>query len=296
MTTAVIAREQSRTKSAYEREKLRAEEAEERFQLARRSADEMIRIADEEFGEGPQMQAIRKRLLETALAFYQEFLEQRRNDPSARADLELTRGRVQKILSDLAVIQGAWKHMLLGIPEVQDELKLNGSQRGRVRDVVGDIEPRGERFGDFLKMDRDQRDGAMVDEMRRHETEIAAIMTAEQRGRFEQLALQSRGVLAFREATVMRALDLTPDQRERIRLLENDPERPGGEGGGPGGRPGGVGGGPRFGPGPKGAMDKALAILTPVQLKRWNELIGPKFTGFRGGFRGPGGPGGRPGR
>ena len=293
VTTAVIAREQSRTKSAYEREKLRAEEAEERFQLARRSADEMIRIADEEFGEGPQMQAIRKRLLETALAFYQEFLEQRRNDPSARADLELTRGRVQKILSDLAVIQGAWKHMLLGMPEVQDELNLNGSQRGRVRDIVQDIEPRGERFGDLLKMTRDQRDGALVDEMRRLETEIAAILTAGQRDRFAQLALQSRGVLAFRETVVIQALDLTPDQRERLRLLENDPERPGGEAGGPGGpggRPGGAGGGPRFGPGPKGAMEKALAILTPVQLKRWNDRIGPKFTGFRNGGGKPFGP------
>jgi len=37
-------------------------------------------------------------------------------------------------------------------------------------------------------------------------------------------------------------------------------------------------------------MDKALAILTPVQLGRWNERIGPKFTGFRTGGGKPFGP------
>ena len=297
-TTLAVVREQSLTKQAFQNEKQRAEEAEERFQLARRSADEMIRIANEELGDSPQMQAIRKRLLETALAFYQEFMEQRRNDPSAQAELEQTRTRVRAILSDLAVIQGAWKHMLLNIPEVQDELKLDPAQRGRVREIVQDMEPRGDRFGDFLKMNREQRDGAMIDEMRRHELEIAALLNEKQRLRFEQLALQNRGILAFRQAAVIERLKLTADQRERLRFLESEfvppfPEGPRGEGGRPGGPPGGFpgGGGPRNGAPPNASMEKALALLTPGQVKLWNELIGPKFHGFRGGPR-PQGPGG----
>ncbi len=298
ITTAVIAREQTRTNAAYQQEKLRAEEAEDRFQLARRSADEMIRIANEEFGDSPQMQAIRKRLLETALAFYQEFLDQRRDDPTAQAELEQTRTRVLKILSDLAVIQGAWKHVLLESPEVQDELKMDDDQRGRARTIVREIEPNGDRFGDFLKMTRDQRDGAMLDEMRRHEGEIAALLTPVQRRRFEQIALQSRGVLAFREAVVIKKLELSVDQRDRLRLLENDhsppfAEKPRGFGG-PGGFPGGGAGFPRPGPPPKGLMEKALEILTPSQMKLWTELMGTKFNGFRGGNPRPGG-GGRPG-
>ena len=299
VTTGVIAREQRRTKAAFLGEKQRAEEAEERFQLARRSADEMIRIANEELGDSPQMQAVRKRLLEAALAFYQEFMEQRRDDPTAQAELEQTRLRVRAILSDLAVMQGAWKHMLLNSPEVQDELKLDTAQRGRAREIVREIEDKGDRFGDFLKMNRDQRDGVMIDEMRRHELEITALLNEMQRARFEQLALQSRGILAFRETAVIERLKLTSDQRERIRLLENEApfhEPPRGGPGGEGGRPGGFPGGPRPGPPPIAPIDKALSLLTPGQVKLWNELIGPKFHGFRGaprpqgpgGFRGPG--------
>jgi len=135
-TTAAVAREQSRTKAAFEREKQRAEEAEERFHLARRSADEMIRIANEELGDSPPMQSIRKRLLETALAFYQEFMKQRENDPSAQAELERTQTRVKSILADLAAIQGAWKHFLLNESEVQSELRLDDDQRERLRRIA----------------------------------------------------------------------------------------------------------------------------------------------------------------
>src|ERR1019366_84589 len=48
------------------REKQRAEEAEQRFKLARQSADEMIRIAQEDLADNPQMQDVRRRLLEAA--------------------------------------------------------------------------------------------------------------------------------------------------------------------------------------------------------------------------------------
>ncbi len=294
VTTGVIAREQRRTKAAFLGEKQRAEEAEERFQLARRSADEMIRIGNEELGDSPQMQAVRKRLLEAALAFYQEFMEQRRDDPTAQAELEQTRLRVRAILSDLAVMRGAWKHMLLNNPEVQDELKLDTAQRGRAREIVQEIENKGDRFGDFLKMDRDQRDGVMIDDMRRHELEITALLNERQRARFDQLALQSRGILAFHETAVIERLKLAPDQRERLRLLETEApfhEPPRGGPGGEGGRPRGFPGGPRPGPPPIAPIDKALSLLTPGQVKLWDELIGPKFHGFRGGPR-PEGPGG----
>ncbi len=283
VTTAAIAREQRSTKAAFEREKQRAEEAEQRFQLARRSADEMIRIANEELGDNPQMQAVRKRLLETALAFYQEFMEQRRNDPTAQAELEQTQSRVKAILADLAVIQGAWKHLLLDNPAVQDDLKLNPPQRGSIRDILQDIEPRGDRFGSLLKMNREQRDGTLVDEMRRHELEIAAVLNPTQRTRFAQIALQSRGALAFREAGVSESLKLNQVQRERLRLLENDFGPPPGEGfhGGP---PHGIG------PEPREKMEKALAVLTPEQLKLWQAMIGPSFNGFRKGGPRPFGP------
>jgi len=293
LTTAVIAREQRRTKDAYDREKVRAEEAEERFRLARRSADEMIRIADEELGHHPQMQATRKRLLETALALYQEFLEQRKSDPTAQAELEQTQKRVRAILADLSVIQGAWRHMLLAEPAVHDDLALDGSRRDKLRDIIGDIEPFGERFGDLLKLSREEREARLIDDMRRHETRIAAVLTPAQSLRFEQIALQSRGLLAFRDAAVIAQLKLATEQRERLSFLELEMGPPPGEGfRGDFGSGAPKHGRPENAPVPRGNMDKALAVLTPEQLKVWQSMTGPKFTGFRPRGPGPPGPGG----
>ena len=132
-------------------------------------------------------------------------------------------------------------------------------------------------------MNREQRDETLVDEMRRHELEIAAVLNPTQRTRFAQIALQSRGALAFREAGVSESLKLNQVQRERLRLLENDFGPPPGEGfhGGP---PHGIG------PEPTEKMEKALAVLTPEQLKLWQAMIGPSFNGFRKGGPRPFGP------
>ena len=214
-------------------------------------------------------------------------MEQRKSDPAAQAELEQTQIRIRAILADLSVIQGAWRHLLVAEPPVHDDLNLDGAQREKIREITADIEPRGERFGDLLKMSREQRDGRIVDDMRRHETEIAGVLTPAQSVRFEQIALQSRGMSAFRDPTVIAKLKLTNDQRERLRFVEGETGPPPGEGPrgefGPGGPKRGS---PEHGPGPRGNVEKALAILTPEQAKVWQALIGPKFTGFRP--RGPG--------
>src|SRR5262249_17282563 len=69
---------------------------------ARRSVDELIRIS-EELADRPGTEGVRKRLLWSALAYYQEFAEQRRDDPDAQAELLDTTRRIEKILADLAV-------------------------------------------------------------------------------------------------------------------------------------------------------------------------------------------------
>ncbi len=91
VSTVLIRREQARTwteqqraEAAYRRERQRAEEAETRFRLARRSVDELIQVSEEELAHRPGMEGLRKRLLTSALAYYQEFIEQRPNDPGRR--------------------------------------------------------------------------------------------------------------------------------------------------------------------------------------------------------------------
>ena len=102
VSTAIVRREQAKTlaeqrkaEAAYRREHQRAEEAEARFRLARRAVDELIRASEEELAHRPGMEGLRKRLLGSALAYYREFIAERRSDPDAQAELRDTtrRGR-----------------------------------------------------------------------------------------------------------------------------------------------------------------------------------------------------------
>jgi hypothetical protein len=120
---------------AYEREKERAREAQEQYQLARQSVDDMIRLAEEELGGQPQLQGLRKRLLEGALEYHQKLIERLRDDPDAAKDLAETRGRVQKILADLTLLQGAGDFMLLNEEAVCEDLGLSVEQRQRLAEL-----------------------------------------------------------------------------------------------------------------------------------------------------------------
>ena len=58
-----------------------ADEAEARFRLARRAVDELIRASEEELAHRPGMEGLRRRLLGSALAYYREFIAERRQRP-----------------------------------------------------------------------------------------------------------------------------------------------------------------------------------------------------------------------
>src|SRR5207302_169763 len=94
VSALLIRSEQQKAEEAYRRERQRAVEAEARFRLARRSVDEMFRVSQEELADRPGLEGLRKRLLWSVLAYYQEFLEQRRDDPEGRADLLSAKPRV----------------------------------------------------------------------------------------------------------------------------------------------------------------------------------------------------------
>src|SRR5207248_10120029 len=112
-----------------------ADEAEQQFRLARRAVDEMIQIAQEELADKPHLEGPRKRLLAAALAYYEEFIEQRRDDPGARDDLRATRADVKKLLADLAGLQGDRQLFLLKDPAVLDDLRLSAEQRQQIGEL-----------------------------------------------------------------------------------------------------------------------------------------------------------------
>jgi hypothetical protein len=106
----MISAEQSQTAAARDREKARANEAEENFRQARQAVDVLIQVSEEELAENnnPMVQRTRQRLLEIALGYYQEFIEQRRGD-AADTPWHLP-------------LDGTWRFDLAASPEQVDPL------------------------------------------------------------------------------------------------------------------------------------------------------------------------------
>jgi serine/threonine protein kinase len=276
----LIRGEQEKTRLAYQQERQRALETEQQFQLARRVVDELIQLAEEELPDRPGMEGLRKRLLETALAYYQEFIEQRRDDPDTQAELAATQTRIKQIVEDLAMLQGAVELFLLAEPAVLDDLRPSPEQRERIVELSNRLkEQRPKAFQGFHRLKPEKRQQPFLDLARANEAAVATILTPEQRRRLQQLALQLRGPSAFREPDITTALKLTAEQKERIRAIETEtfftmPERP---------RHG-------LGPGPrnlrkaheqeiKSASAKIFRLLTEEQQQRWKELTGKPFKG-----------------
>jgi len=216
-STLLIRNEQGRTRleqqnaeEAYRRERQRAEEAEARFRLARRSVDEMFRISQEELADRPGLERLRKRLLGSVLAYYQEFLDQRRDDPQARADLLDTKQRVEKILADLAVLRAASQLYLLCQPAVLDDLGLSAEQRPRVSEFCSRVgkEWRAS-LADVGRLSPAERGRRALGRARTYETEVNRLLIPAQRVRLRQIGLQAEGPAAFGEPEVVAELELT---------------------------------------------------------------------------------------
>jgi serine/threonine protein kinase len=304
VSALLIRAEQAKTKAAYERDQQHFNEAEQRLLLARKSVDEMIQVSEEELAGRPGMESVQRRLLESALVYYQEFIAQRRDDPDAQAELAQTQERVKKILDDLAVLQGDPRLLLLLMNDsVLQELGLTQEQRTRLD------EQRDRQWKERMELVRERtkaetRQQRLAELVRSDDAAIREVLDEGQFARLKQISLQIKGPCAFQDPEVVKELDLKPQQQERIRLIlaeaffpwsggggrggfgGDDPGGPrgpggaGGAGGGgsPGGRPRGPGGG-AFKSGDLWAptLEKLLAILNEKQLRLWNGMIGKPY-------------------
>src|SRR5262249_45397052 len=172
----LIRGEQQNAQDAYQRERQRAEEAEARFRLARRSVDEMLRISDEELADRPGLEGLRKRLLRSVLAYYQEFIEQRGDDPADRAELLDTKQRVEKILADLAVRRAAGQLYLLCQPVVLDDLGLSVEQRAKVKEFTDRVGKQWlDSFSEIGRLSAAERGRRAVERARSYEADVNAL-------------------------------------------------------------------------------------------------------------------------
>ena len=274
----LITRANDRTKTALAQEQLRAEEAEKSFRQARQAVDFLIEVGQEELGDEPPLRNLRKRLLETALVYYQDFINQRRENPSSQTELIAVQNRLKKILDDLSVIEGAGQLILLSNRQVQTDLTLDDAQRKRIERITKDFDQRRfDSLGNFNQLSLSERRLRFLELARANDQAMRAALTQPQLQRLEQITLQLQGPSAFSRPEVIARLRLTDAQRQTIRQTTMEAfasawDRQNGE---------------HRGPPPRGfreamlqpAMEKALTVLTAEQLAQWKTLTGEPFRG-----------------
>ena len=273
----LITNANERTKAALAESQLRAEEAERRFQQARQAADLLIEVSEKELPDKPPAQSLRKRLLETAIAYYKDFISQRRGDASGQAELVAVQDRLKKILDDL---NGSGR-----CGPVYLTFRSSRSSRPRARATPSDGEskpfarslPRG---GSILCTTSINRRRLPVGRSSWN-SPVPTIMPCAPRSpqvqlqRLEQITLQVHGPMAFGQADIAKRLHLTAAQRQAIREIAMDafappwdPMSPGSSHPPTGGSSAAI---------MQSVMAKVLAVLTPEQLAQWKKLTGPPF-------------------
>ena len=277
----MIAGEQAKTTQALEREKDRANEAERRFQQARQAVDVLIQVSEEDLVDNPTFFATRKRLLETAAAYYRDFIEQREGDVASQQELAAVQDRVKSILHELATLQIHLQVMLVANSAVQTDLQLSSEQQPRLVEFVQQSTQAGfQLFSELRDLTSDARRRRFVELAESREQSLEKILTAAQRERLRQIVLQVQGFSAFQELDVIKALSLTREQRRGIREIEFEaltsfgPERRSSRG-------------PDHwfeenNPHVQRAVQRVIGLLTSEQAERWRQLTGPKFEGQAG--------------
>jgi serine/threonine protein kinase len=278
-STILIYQEVART----EKQRVRAEE---NFRQARQAVDAFTRLSDEELlSNRAPMQRARRRFFETALEYYQGFLEQHRDDPSLKVELAASSARVSRLLNELTQREGDNPTLLFMDPAVQRELASSPEQQAamtRLSDTFS--REHGQLLDEYFRLSHEQREARWADLMHKNELRIAAVLTPAQLKRLRQIAVQQQFVRAFDDPRVVDALQLTPTQREQIRGIQDESS---------------VAILSRWAAEPKDSrklieeiwrtnIGRIVALLTPEQVVAWEELIGLPFEGELR-FRPPGG-------
>ena len=271
-----VAQANTRTRAALDAEHARAEEAESRFAQARQAVDLLVELSEHDLAR-PPLQPLQKQVLEEALQFYQDFVNQYRGNPSREAELVAVEQRLRKVLDDLLVLEGAGQLLLLTEKDVQADLGLGEADTQRVDEIAGKFSQRSlELLQGYRQLTPHEHRAQFLEFARSSGREMYSILNAGQLQRLEQIRIQLVGFGAFSEPKIIQAIELTESQREAMRQIEaetflllDEGKKVTDESARRGMRAS------LF----QSAMDKCLAVLSPSQLTRWQELIDRPFQG-----------------
>ena len=83
----LLAQEQKKTRAAYLAEAKEHKQSEEAAYKARQVLDFFTQVSEEDFPDRPELRPVRRKLLEKALNYYTDFIEEQGDDPSAQGEL-----------------------------------------------------------------------------------------------------------------------------------------------------------------------------------------------------------------
>jgi serine/threonine protein kinase len=225
-TTAALHDASERAKEAVE-QKARAEAD---FVLARQAMDFFVAVAEKDLVDRSPDAVLnaRHKLLEEALHYYQQFIDQHEDDPSIKEKLTNSKEQITLIRDELDALRGYFQvtrlSRLLKNPAVQKALGIESQE---VKSKVENLANKSwSPWQDPLWMIRGlpvkQRGKGIKKMVTANEKELEAVLTSVQIERLKKIAVQERGLLAA-EAVV--ALQLTPEQRDLIRSCIREEER-----------------------------------------------------------------------
>jgi serine/threonine protein kinase len=301
----LIYRAAQATSVAYQEAAQRAREAQEQraraeadFLRARQAVDFFAQVAENDLTEHtPAVLEARRRLLEGAARYYQQFLEQHQEDPTLQAELAGHRDRVARILDELDALRGYFQITyllwLLREPAVQKDLKLTAEQQPQLAALLARLGGRRpEPLADLRSLSAEERRQRIQTLTQQNDQAIAAVLTPPQVQRLRQIALQRRGLSAVTEPDIAELLQLTASQRTQLRrlqeqarqtldqlfrtALEQASRQPRGWSWGPANWQHWKQAEERL---RQQIEDGIRHILTPEQYRRWQEVLGPPFAG-----------------
>jgi serine/threonine protein kinase/Tfp pilus assembly protein PilV len=276
--TILIGREQAKTQAAYDLEaqarkteaEARKQEAEARkraehnFHQAQQLVDAIAQIATVDMANESDLAKVRRKLLQAALSYYEDFLKQQEHNQLEHEELVRGHARIATLLDAIGrekEAQVAWNqvfHIVLAGDGKAAFRLVPANSRLRLLRLAGvqkDLKLSPQQVKEILELKPKAGDKENI------ETKALDLLDPDQTRRLNQLRLQQARLWAFQDPAVKAALALTPDQRKAISAIQKDTKANADE------------------LEKVFARDRILLLLNPRQLSQWRDLVGQPYSG-----------------
>jgi serine/threonine protein kinase len=242
-TTVIVWNEQRRTGDALARETQQRYAAQRSFQQARSAVDTFSNLSETELAYRPELQDLRRSLLETSLTFYEDFLNDRRDDPALAKELEATSLRVAAMVEELRILDSLVPLRTLSDKRVQREIGIDADQAKAITDAVDAFNEQRQSMRNHFVGGLTNQNEEMSSLVGQFNVFMTRRLTPYQTNRLRQIVRQVNLPFTFISREVVGALGLTRQQVEDVNRIieETRPRR------GDGGKDLGRRGPPQFG-------------------------------------------------